>query len=86
MEFNDGITMKLNRLKSLRAAGSQVREVQTEMADLLRDLQGSGLSDEMIEGRTSPSAYVYPATAPEPSLDEKIDAAVTARLAKSFKV
>jgi hypothetical protein len=47
------IRTQLERLKNLRASQSQVREVQTEMADLRTNLKRNGFSDEEIDIRTA---------------------------------
>lgn len=56
--MDEGLNRKYDRLKSLLAAGNvDAPHIQTEIADLRRDILGSGQTEVDIDARTDPRRY-----------------------------
>ncbi len=58
MEMDEGLSRKYDRLRSLlRVGNADAPHIKTEIADLIRDIKGSGHSDEDIVARTDPRRF-----------------------------
>jgi hypothetical protein len=56
--MDEGLARKYNRLRSLMAVNNlSAPHIQTEVADILRDLRGSGQSEADIIARTHPRRF-----------------------------